>query len=306
MTIKKYKEYKNLNDASTLHTAFYGLILEVKEGLRAAQETASSPVDNIEKALQLMDALEAGRFGFEAERWYALHGETGATPYPSELLLRARDLRGRAISPGDAIAPVNALGLHKSFDRALVMAALVWAIQDGIAPVSVNVSARNAGDAAFWRSIDELRTRHFADHFTPADLTLEITEDAIADDLAVETLLGLKAKGYRFAIDDASHQPHDEARQRNLALIADYIKIDGKTVRDGLAGKADLGSFVQQLRSMAPEAHIITEWVRNAGEARRLQHNFGIHAVQGERLRDGKRGGFVDGRLTPASSPRMA
>jgi EAL domain-containing protein (putative c-di-GMP-specific phosphodiesterase class I) len=72
-------------------------------------------------------------------------------------------------------------------------------------------------------------------------------------------------------------------RLRFYGAIADFVKIDGKAVRHSLEKNTDpLTLLMLAIKSAAPQAEIIAEWVENKKEAKLLKQNFGVHSVQGQ------------------------
>ncbi|MBI2234037.1 MAG: EAL domain-containing protein [Micavibrio aeruginosavorus] len=251
-------------------------------------------------------ALADGRFFFERETWHDLHGD-GTGRAIGEMLLRAQDETGRALSQESAIRGIGAAGLNALLDTALVLAALEQAIAQDEFPVSVNVSAQQAGDPVFWNSLEGHITQYFGARLKSADVIFEFTEDDAAENPAHATLMALRDKGYRFAIDDLSHHAMEglallddpaagsqgespaaaEGRRlRNLAPYADFIKLDGKSVLAAERGDFAIDDFLLMIRKETgrPDVAILAEWVDSLGQAVRLRDEFNVRYVSGRAL----------------------
>lgn len=240
--------------------------------------------------LPLLDAVENGRLHFEREPWYdipaALAGRNDAVP--GELLLRARDENGAAIPQETAISLINQNGLFALFDAAIVLSAVKQTVAQNDFPVSINISSRNAGDADSLLGLHKILSAHFAGKFDPSQIIFEFLEDDQAEEVSALAIGQMKNLGYRFAIDDLSHEERDAARLKNLGSHVDYVKIDGKTLEQAKSGAADLGDFVARIQKEAPQARIICEWVGSAEEAENLNDRYpGIVLVQGRGLGHG-------------------
>lgn len=262
------------------------------------------PVQDAEMA-RFTTALADGRFFFERETWHDLHGD-GTVRAMGEMLLRVQDETGRTLPQESAIRSIGAAGLNALLDTALVLAALEQAIAQDEFPVSVNVSAQQAGDPVFWSSLEGHIGRYFGARLRPADVIFEFTEDGAAENPAHATLMALRDKGYRFAIDDLSHHAMEglallddpagdpgespavtEGRRlRNLAPYADFIKLDGKSVLAAERGDFAMHDFLLMIRqeTSRPDIAILAEWVDSLGQAVRLRDEFNVRYVSGRAL----------------------
>lgn len=282
---------------SAVEALFQNLITAVSLGM--AQKTAAGLIPPAEAgpALSLLDALQKGRFHFEAEVWHDARENEGVQIYPAEMLLRARTQNNEPVKPLGPITTIAQAGLQAQLDKAIILAAIEQAITEKQMPISINTSARNMKSADFWMDVSQL----LRDHFSPEDIQGQLTFEVLEDDLAFhpcrEALLQMKKEfACKFAIDDFYHDHQrlvdegnpvdsfDWARLENLKDIVDYIKIDGETVEAALRieNRFDLEALVSKIRDTAPHVHFVFERVKDADQAFYLARMG--HAMQGRDL----------------------
>ncbi|AEP09593.1 EAL domain-containing protein [Micavibrio aeruginosavorus] len=273
---------------------FQDLIAATRMGLDMKHAAGVVSDDDARIAGTLLSALAAGRYHFIAETWHNNHDEhADLVTYPAELLLRAYTAEGTAIKPLEPITILSQSGLQSNFDQALILAGLDQALAQGLNPVSINTSARNVSNASFWYDVCDM----LCDDFTPGEihgqLTLEVTEDDLADSPCRDILLAMKRQfGCTFAIDDFYHDyvesnghhgigSRDWLRLDNLRDIVDYVKIDGVTVEAALDQRNpfNLGDLVDRIKHIVPNVKIVLERVKNADQAHAF--NTVSDAVQG-------------------------
>ena len=233
-----------------------------------------------------LEALEAGHFHFEDEVWHVVENDPEAAPgvFPAELLLRVFDRNGAHIDHVKAIEKINEAGLYEFFNDALVLAAIHQAAHENNFPVSINISSHSVSDPTYLDRLHDLLKRHFDEALDPSKITFELLEDTLGEGIDVPGLMRMKALGYKFAIDDLTHEKRDEQRLKNLGPYVDFVKIDGQTLQKAMKGEADLDDFIDRIRKGAPQARIIIEWVSSEDQAMFLREVFGINAVQGRDL----------------------
>ncbi|MDB5492652.1 MAG: hypothetical protein JWO78_2501 [Micavibrio sp.] len=206
----------------------------------------------------------------------------------SELLVRVTDENQQLLPTEASVNEINTLGGHQELDHIVVLLAMYQAIEEKRLPVSINISSKNAV------SFDKLITYHetlqefLCGQYRPDQITFELLEDDPADNPSHDGLRVMRELGYKFAIDDLSHnRPHDERRLANLGPYMDLVKIDGKTLealRNSELSPADFRQFVGRIREQAPEAKILCEWVNSPREALHLKAVYGIDLCQGRDL----------------------
>ena len=150
-----------------------------------------------------------------------------------ELLLRAVNIDGHLVLPGEFIAVAERSGLIRDIDRWVVQRAIrmIAAERDQGRSVrmEVNLSGQALRDPELLRIIEaELR----ATDIDPACLILEVTETAAITNLddAARLVRALKELGCGFALDDFGVGFSSFAHLKHLPV--DYLKIDGSFIRD--------------------------------------------------------------------------
>lgn len=256
--------------------------------LRTCWRDASSGADGRYKDIQgLFSALRDGRFGFRFEPWHRPDG-----PGTSEMLLRAWDERGLAVSHGTALDLIFRNRLCPAFDQYLALLAL-QAVGAGEEPVSINILGSSLAAGRFWTLLSSS-----CDH-DPGRVVFEILEHEDVPIVNQARMRRAREKGYRFALDDFSNTP---GCWRRLAMYREhisYVKLDGPFVRAGLEGDSGFFAFLRRMNRDYPGIQLVAEHVRNSTEAVRL-FGAGVAAVQGRNLPEaGLR--YVAGR-TPSSS----
>lgn len=261
------------------------------------QTTAKTLVTHLRDALRgtadaviaapLLDAIEGGRLHFEREPWYDVAASLTNRIYSvsGELLLRAHDEDGKNIDQQVALQAIGRHQLYPLFDRLVTLSAIEQTIRAKNFPVSINISARNAVDDSSLLELHNTLQDHFAGQFHPNQIIFEFLEDDQAEGANEQALLKMVALGYRFAIDDQSHEDADAARLDNLGRFVEYVKIDGNTLVAARENKVDLGRFVARIQASAPRARILCEWVDSAEDAGSLNEKHPlISLVQGRNL----------------------
>lgn len=263
-------------------------------------------------AAPLLDAIEAGRLHFEREPWYDVAASLTNRLYSvsGELLLRAHDENGATIPQQSGLQAIGKHGLYALFDRLIVLAAVDQTLRADNFPVSINISSRNAVDDASLLELHNALQHHFPGQFRPDQIIFEFLEDDQAEGVNHQAVLKMTALGYRFAIDDQSHEDKDAARLKNLGRYVEYVKIDGHTLLAARDQKTDLGDFVARIRTAAPHARILCEWFDSAEDAGTLneKHPF-ISLVQGRNLGHdpaefARRIRSIAGPVTPQKPPQ--
>jgi EAL domain-containing protein (putative c-di-GMP-specific phosphodiesterase class I) len=243
-----------------------------------AEETIAAP---------LLDAIEGGRLHFEREPWYDVAASLTNLIYSvsGELLLRAHDADGRNINQQEALQAIARHHLYPLFDRLVTLSAIEQTIRADNFPVSINISSRNAVDDSSLLELHHALQHHFAGQFHPNQIIFEFLEDDQAEGVNEQALLKMTALGYRFAIDDQSHEDADAARLQNLGRFVEYVKIDGNSLVAARQNQVDLGNFVERIQKAAPAARILCEWVDSAEDAGALNEKHPlISLVQGRNL----------------------
>jgi EAL domain-containing protein (putative c-di-GMP-specific phosphodiesterase class I) len=236
----------------------------------------------------LVDAFENGRVSYMRESWHDIHADH-SEPIRGELLLRAVRENGTAIKPESISAQFKTAQAGILFDQLVVLTAIDQAIHQNQFPISINISSRHAEDSSALLGFHKLLDRHFAGQYAPKQITFEFLEDYQPnqpDSYALQYMRN--ALGYKFAIDDQSHEDNDAQRLTTLGPLVDFIKIDGKTFDLFKNGQLDFmafDNFMSRIKDIAPQAELLGEWVTSPEEAQDLAEIYpSIRFVQGRDL----------------------
>lgn len=201
-------------------------ITERRQQERAAQERA-------ECAALVHSALSQHRF--------VLHGQpivnlSAMQPAKAELLIRMLKVRGgeELVAPRAFLPAAERFGLIQVIDEWVVERAIELAALGH--HVAVNVSANTISDRL---RVDGIERAILASEAPPGNLTFEITETAVADNLhaARAFATGLRVLGCKLALDDFGVGHGSFTYLRHLPV--DYLKIDMQFVRNLLSSDED-------------------------------------------------------------------
>ncbi|MGH8614063.1 MAG: EAL domain-containing protein [Gammaproteobacteria bacterium] len=196
---------------------------------------------------RLHRALAENRFRLYAQPIRAL-GDHGAAGEYQEVLLRLADDEKGVLLPGAFIPAAERYQQMQALDRWVVQTALAKLGAHGdSARLAINVSGQSLGDAGF---LDYVTEQLEGSGAGPAQVCFEITETAVITDLkhALNFMHALKQRGCRFALDDFGSGLSSFGYLK--ALPVDYLKIDGRFVRDITEDCFDL-AIVQAIQQVA-------------------------------------------------------
>ena len=195
-----------------------------------------------------------------------------------EGLFRVVDETGRFIPLRDFMPWAEVTELGRRIDCLSLQLGLQSLQQDAGLRLSINMSARSIGNAAWMETL----RRGLADDEQIAErLILEITESSAMDmpELVVPFMRDLQGRGASFALDDfgAGHTSFRYLREFNF----DMIKIDGQFIRK-IAEEPDNQILAAALQAIAHHFDMFTvaESVETADEAAYLIE-MGIDCLQG-------------------------
>ncbi len=234
--------------------------LEIESGLRRALEH-----DELRLHFQPQIDLAGGRIvAVEAlVRWQ--HPERGLLA-PGEFIGVAEDSR--------LILPLGEQVLEKACAQAVA-----WRAEGLALRMSVNLSPRQLADPDIVGTVSRALARTGLE---PAALCLEITENAVIDDLAsgIAALEALKDLGVSLAIDDFGVGFSSLNQVRRLSPV-DVLKIDRSFIA-GLEGDAQEGALVSAVIGIARalELHTVAEGIETPGQAAVLRR-LGCETGQG-------------------------
>lgn len=232
----------------------------------------------------IQNALERERFRLFRQPIISL----GKTLQPSaghyELLVRMVSSNGQAVMPNAFIPAAERHNLMQAIDRWVVATAFanLEKVRAGPgAPVpeyAINLSAASINDARFHYFVMERAEFH---GIKPQSICFEVTETQAVANLAraAETIHGLRAEGFRFALDDFGAGMCSFAYLKHLPV--DYLKIDGSFVRDMVNQPPDL-EIVSAINNIghAMGMQTIAEFVENQETLDHLR-DLGVDYAQG-------------------------
>lgn len=230
---------------------------------------------------KLTSALDAGRIHLYCQRIVAL-GET-QEPVGCEILLRLETEDGTVVPAATFMPVAERYDFATRLDRLVVEHAVEWLAEAACGSSAaelccINLSGRSLNDEAF---LDFLSRT--ADDCGPHQkrICFEITETIAIANLTIATnfVRELKAKGFRFALDDFGSGLSSFAYLKSLPV--DFIKIDGAFIRNLVDDPVDY-AMVRAINDMAHalHKHTIAEFVENERTAEMLK-KIGIDFVQG-------------------------
>jgi diguanylate cyclase (GGDEF)-like protein/PAS domain S-box-containing protein len=183
---------------------------------------------------RLRSAMSQGRFMLYAQPLMNLQTANDGT-HRCEILLRLRDEHGNLVPPSTFIPAAERYGMMPTIDRWVVDQALQTIARrqlgedDNRVLYSINLSGSAFGDDGFLAEVQAMFDFHSVCY---ERVCFEVTEtQAIADVAAAARFIGvLRARGASFALDDFGSGMSSMGYLKHLPV--DYLKIDGKLVKD--------------------------------------------------------------------------
>ena len=229
---------------------------------------------------RMQRALAGGGFSLFAQPIVPLQvgASTGAHV---ELLLRVTSESGEALAPAAFISTAERYHQMRSIDRWVVEQTfdrLKARPSDETAHCSINLSGQSLGDDEFLRFLLDALESSGID---PTRLCFEITESAAIANLGatVRFITALRARGCLFALDDFGGGLPSFAYFK--ALPIDFLKIDGRLVRDMVTEPVD-AAMVEAIHRVAQLMGIrtVAESVESQATMDKLRE-LGIDYAQG-------------------------
>ncbi|MGD1942341.1 MAG: PAS domain S-box protein [Leptolyngbyaceae cyanobacterium] len=242
-----------------------------------------------EWSVLIRQALEDNRFCLYRQAIVHTSHSDAAQIDHYEILVRMLDEQGEMIAPGVFIPAAERYKLMTEIDRWVVQKFFVHAegTQPKQSPTSeilpetlhlINLSGASVGDAQF---LDFLKAQFAQHNVSPHAIGFEITETAaIANlDQATHFINELKQLGCPFALDDFGSGMSSFGYLKTLPV--DYLKIDGKFVRDIISDPATY-AIVESINHVGHVMGLktIAEWVENP-ELQDQLAQIGVDYLQG-------------------------
>jgi diguanylate cyclase (GGDEF)-like protein/PAS domain S-box-containing protein len=238
----------------------------------------------ISRAAGLRDALDNGRFSFYCQPVVSVKTAMREVKH-FEVLIRLLDTKGHLSPPATFIPAAERYGLMPAVDRWVLETFFRrWAeplARTTDAGFAINLSGSSLSDEAFLEfAMDEVKRSGFP----PDRVCFEITETAAISRLASarQFMKRLKTIGCLFALDDFGSGLSSLAYLKSLPV--DYLKIDGRFVRDMITDNVDR-SIIQAVSQMghAIKLRTIAEGVENPQVVQELK-SLNIDLAQGYAL----------------------
>ena len=233
----------------------------------AAKTSKPDQKERAQYAADYMAALAATASArapvFGIEPWHPL--DSGITDAPGEMLLRVKDVNGKALSPYPAVMIFYHNGFTTELDTILCLCALAQYRMGADKKVSINISGRSLQDPHFVKHV--LTKMETLDLGGDRGIIFEIHESNAVVKLNPKTLALFKKFGVEFAMDDVGLSMNDVFRLSSFENIADYIKLDRASVSAHPEDPRSLKHILSLARSLLPHAAMVAEGIRSAEHA---------------------------------------
>ncbi|MGF1641174.1 MAG: EAL domain-containing protein [Rhodospirillales bacterium] len=215
------------------------------------------------RAATLREAIEQNRFCLYCQPIIALHPHAAAE-HRYEILVRMIDPDGQLVLPGAFIPAAERYGLMAEIDRWVIRHALRQCKKlfrsNPRLDISINLSGNSLNDERFPDFLKKQLTRT---RVPTEQICFEITETAAIRNIAHATqmITDIRSRGSRFALDDFGSGLSSFSYLKTLPV--DYVKIDGRFVRDMVGDSIDRAmvaainqvGHVMGIRTIAEYAH---------------------------------------------------
>jgi diguanylate cyclase (GGDEF)-like protein/PAS domain S-box-containing protein len=243
-------------------------------------QTITSKQNEVHWTTHLLQAIEQQRLVLYRQPIVSLQ-QSNIVHY--ELLIRMKDARGLIVSPGSFLPAAERYNLIAQLDKWVIHKVLTHLAQHppnlkSCGFFSINLSATSLNDATFLQFIhNELKQLT-----VPTQLIcFELTETAVVSSLdkASHLMKEMTKLGFRFALDNFGSGFSSFGYLKQLPI--DYLKIDGKFVRDMMTDSVDR-VIVESMHRIGHEMQIktIAEWVEDDA-TRAILQKIGIDFAQG-------------------------
>ncbi len=229
----------------------------------------------------LLKALEEQRFVLYRQPIVSLQSNDNEVNY--ELLIRMKDEQGAIILPGSFLPAAERYNLITQIDKWVIHKVLTHLAQNppnqkSTGFFSINLSAASLNDPTFLQFIQKELSQLTV---TTQLICFELAETAVVSSLdkASHLMNEMNKLGFRFALDNFGSGFSSFGYLKQLSI--DYLKIDGKFVRDMMTDPVDR-VIVESMHHIGHEMHIktIAEWVEDETTRVVLQQT-GVDFAQG-------------------------
>lgn len=209
---------------------------------------------------------------FGIEPWHPL--TPGAFISPGEYLLRLKNAAGEALPPYPMVMYFYENGLTAELDTILFLCALAQFKEDSEKQVTVNISARSLAHGDFIKTVlAEMEKMGLAPN-SAEKIIFEIHESTGNVKMSMAVLEAMKKLGMGFAIDDVGLSLDNVFRLSSFDGIADFVKIDRKSVCAHPAEPYALQHVMSFMRSLLPGAVAVAEGVQSPEHALQIVTDF--------------------------------
>jgi EAL domain-containing protein (putative c-di-GMP-specific phosphodiesterase class I) len=222
------------------------------------------------KGLAALDkAARAKSKIFGLEPWHPLGGDKIS---PAEYLLRLKDDTGAAMPPYPFVMAFYDNNLTVELDTVLLLSAFAQFKDDSEKQITVNVSAHSLANGDFIKTalggLEKLKLGG------ERKIIFEIHESTGNVKMSAPVLEAFKKIGAGFAIDDAGLSLDNVFRLSEFDGIADFVKIDRKSVTAHPDEPHALSQVMSLARSLLPHAAVVAEGVKDAAHALTIYKTF--------------------------------
>lgn len=232
--------------------------------------------------VKIEEALRSDQFILRRQPIVALDSSTGG-PAHFEILLAIKQEDGTLIYPDAFIPSAERYKMMPQVDRWVIRSVIEWMSEisgssEDLDRYSINLSGQSFGEEGFLDFVLNTIDRSGID---PTRIIFEITETSAIVNLARTTqfIHVLRGRGCKFALDDFGSGLSSFGYLKSLSL--DYLKIDGKFVKDMDTNAIDFAT-VEAIHKIGSVLGLktIAEFVETEAVVDKLRE-IGIHYAQG-------------------------
>jgi diguanylate cyclase (GGDEF)-like protein/PAS domain S-box-containing protein len=254
--------------------------------VRVYQPKGAGPArhhSEIRRATALRNAIEEDRFCLYCQPIVPLSGTGYAdAPVRYEILVRMIDADGQLVLPGAFIPAAERYGLMGAIDRWVIRHAFRYCAKTVDRSSQTEYAINLSGDSLNDDSFPDFVRKQFSRLRVPAKrICFEITETAAIRNIkhVTQVISEIRERGSRFALDDFGIGLSSFDYLKTLPV--DYVKIDGRFVRDMVENAVD-HAMVSAINEVGHVMGIktIAEFAHNEAILERLRA-LGVDYAQG-------------------------